>query len=144
MLFMGGATGTVCPDASATLLVCVPSPISSNRKPGPPRASRKLVSPRLTAGSGTCACDRAFTTTPIETQSAPKTLVSTGAASGGFFGQRLSPTRQRSKQARIRFLFVRHVRGTMQNFHCHSPRRREVTNLLPCFRAFVTLEWAIQ
>src|SRR5271156_4023828 len=44
------------PPPSTTVPACSPSPITSMTTPGPAMPSRKLVSPRFTAGSATCVC----------------------------------------------------------------------------------------
>jgi hypothetical protein len=53
MLFTAPAPGTAFPAESVILPSCAASPICSATNPGPAGASRKLVSPRLTAGSET-------------------------------------------------------------------------------------------
>src|ERR1700722_18601751 len=53
MLFTAPASGTAFPDESVVVPSCAASPICSATNPGPAGASRKLVSPRLTAGSET-------------------------------------------------------------------------------------------
>src|ERR1700722_3298563 len=56
MLLTAPAPGIGLPVPSTTDPARAPSPIASMTTPGPPMPSRKLVSPRFTAGSATCVC----------------------------------------------------------------------------------------